>query len=209
MITKVDWKVGEKIVIAPTGYSNEETEVRTILSIDRTVEYKPVITLDAPLLYKHYSDIEYYGTDDFIEMRAEVGLLTRNVVFRGDPDSSNRNQYGAHIMLHSHGDDTSIGRIEYIELVDVGQAFQLGRYPIHFHMIGNVYDSYIKGNSIWNTYNRAVTFHGVNYLRVTHNVAFNTMGHVFFIEDAIETNNLIEYNLALKSKASFSLLITD
>jgi hypothetical protein len=76
-------------------------------------------------------------------------------------------------------------------------------------MIGTVHNSYVKGNSISNTYNRAVTFHGVHYLRVTENVAYNTMGHVFFIEDAIETKNYIEKNLAVKTKASFSLLITD
>lgn len=98
-------------------------------------------------------------------MRAEVGLLTRNVVFRGDPETSKRNKYGAHIMLHSHGHESVIGRIEYVEFRDVGQAFQLGRYPIHFHMIGTVHHSYIRGNSIHHTYNRAVTFHGVHYLR--------------------------------------------
>lgn len=57
-------------------------------------------------------------------MRAEVGLLTRNVIFRGDPETSNRRQYGAHIMLHSpDGDDSVIGRIQNVEFVDVGQAF--------------------------------------------------------------------------------------
>ena len=53
-------------------------------------------------------------------MRAEVGLLTRNVVFRGDQEWSRENQYGAHIMLHSKGDESLIGRIEYVELYDVG-----------------------------------------------------------------------------------------
>lgn len=78
-----------------------------------------MITLDKPLEFKHYAAIEHYG-DDFIEMRAEVGLLTRNVVYRGDQETSAKNQFGAHIMLHSHGDESLIGRIEYIELYDVG-----------------------------------------------------------------------------------------
>jgi len=56
-------------------------------------------------------------------MRAEVGLLSRNVIFRGDPDVSPKMQFGAHIMMHSHGDESLIGRIEYIEFTDVGQAF--------------------------------------------------------------------------------------
>ena len=51
-------------------------------------------------------------------------------------------------MLHGHGEESSIGKIMYIELTYVGQAFKLGRYPIHFHMLGKVTRSIVKGNSI-------------------------------------------------------------
>jgi len=97
----------------------------------------PVITLDRPLEYEHFAQDQTFGADT-ISMRAEVGLLSRNVVFRGDPETSSANQYGAHIMLHSAGDESVVGRIENCEFFDVGQAFKLGRYPIHFHMIGTV-----------------------------------------------------------------------
>jgi hypothetical protein len=192
----VDWQVGEVIVIAPTGYDLMEAEEKTIVSINNANPSSPIITLDSPLKFQHYAAVETYGSDT-IEMRAEVGLQTRNVVYRGDPETSKDNQFGAHIMLHSPGDESLIGRIGYIEMRDVGQAFQLGRYPLHFHMIGTVHNSYIIGNSIHNTYNRAVTFHGVHYLRVQKNFAFRTMGHAFFIEDAAETKNLIEDNLVI------------
>ena len=56
-------------------------------------------------------------------MRSEVGLLTRNVIFRGDPESSSDNQYGAQIFLHSDGDESLTGRIEYVQFTDVGQAY--------------------------------------------------------------------------------------
>jgi hypothetical protein len=56
-------------------------------------------------------------------MRAEVGLLTRNVIYRGDPETSADNEYGAHIMVHAEGSENLIARIEYIELFNVGQAF--------------------------------------------------------------------------------------
>ena len=138
-----------------------------------------------------------------------MGLLTRNVVYRGDPKTSAANQYGAHIMLHSPGDESSIGRIEYAELFDVGQAFQLGRYPIHFHMLGTVTESYVRGNAVHQSYNRGTTLHGVHYLRVLHNVYYDIMGHTVFVEDAIETKNRVEYNLVVNPKPSFSLLNTD
>ena len=52
---------------------------------------------------------QYFGTES-IDMRAEVGLLTRNVKFRGDPETTSANQYGANIFMHSEGDDSLIGR---------------------------------------------------------------------------------------------------
>jgi hypothetical protein len=53
-------------------------------------------------------------------MRAEVGLLSRNVVYRGDPADSTPNQYGATIFMHSEGDDSLTARLDHIELTDVG-----------------------------------------------------------------------------------------
>jgi hypothetical protein len=49
----------------------------------------------------------------------------------------------------------------------------------------------------------------VHYLRVIENVAFNVKGHNFFIEDAAETKNYLEKNLAIWTKKSWSLLNSD
>ena len=69
--------------------------------------------------FRHYSALETYGGKDF-PMRAEVGLLTRNIVIQGDENSVN-NDYGAHLMIHGKmGDDRLIGRIEYAEFRHVG-----------------------------------------------------------------------------------------
>ena len=133
-------------MIASTDFEGRHAEKRTITSISDIDSY-PVIGLDTELSYMHYAGVETYG-DDTLEMRAEVGLLSRKVKYRGDEETSALNQYGAHIMMASPGDESVIGRIEYCEFTDVGQAFKLGRYPIHFHMIGTVTQSYIRGNAI-------------------------------------------------------------
>ena len=159
----LDWQVGEEIVIASTNFSGRDAEQRTIESITN-VDTNPIITFTEPLIFKHYAGIQYFG-DDFIEMRAEVGLLTRNVKYQGDETSPDE-QYGAVIIMHSPGDETTAARIDNIELYHVGQAFILGSYPIHFHMIGTVHSSYVRNNAIHHTFNRAVTIHGVHYLRV-------------------------------------------
>ena len=46
-------------------------------------------------------------------------------------------------------------------------------------------------------------------MRITENVAYNTKGHTFFIEDAAETKNYLEKNLAILTKKSWSLLNSD
>lgn len=112
-------------------------------------------------------------------------------------------------MLHSPGDESVIGRIENLQLNDVGQAFLLGKYPIHYHMIGRVNKSYVRNNAVMRSYNRGTTIHGVKYLRVERNCYWDTMGHTIFVEDGAETKNYIAYNVVAGTKPSFSLLNTD
>jgi hypothetical protein len=83
----VDWKVGELVGIASTDYDGRHAEKRTITSIDRSNPAKPIITLDKAFEYKHFAMTQTYGTET-IDMRAEVGLLSRNVRVRGDPETS-------------------------------------------------------------------------------------------------------------------------
>lgn len=59
-----------------------------------------------------------------MDMRAEVGVLTRNVKIQGDEESRN-DQYGAHVMLHSPAQGslaTTLGRISYVECHLCGQV---------------------------------------------------------------------------------------
>lgn len=78
-----------------------------------------IITLDKPLDHQHFAETQTFG-DESIDMRAEVGLLSRNVVFRGDPETSRANEYGATIFVHSSGDDSLTCRLSYIECADCG-----------------------------------------------------------------------------------------
>ena len=55
-------------------------------------------------------------------------------------------QFGSQIMFHAAAMETREvhGRLENVEFSWAGQAFRLGRYPIHFHMNGDVSGSYVK-----------------------------------------------------------------
>lgn len=45
------------------------------------------ITVNSPFRYKHYAGVDNYSSTDQLELRAEVGLLTRNIKMMGDENS--------------------------------------------------------------------------------------------------------------------------
>lgn len=84
LVDPVEWNKDDEIVIAATGHhhSQSENEKKTITAIS---EDKMTLTLDFPLEASHLGVEETFdGT--LVEMRGEVGLLTHNVVVRGNRD---------------------------------------------------------------------------------------------------------------------------
>lgn len=80
-------------------------------------------------------------------------------------------------------------RIEHTEVRHSGQAFHLGRYSIHFHLSGSMNGSYIRHCSIHHSFNRAISVHGVHNLLIERNVAYDIMGHAYFL---VSTPGLIK-----------------
>ena len=72
-------------------------------------------------------------------------------------------------------------RIEHVEVRQSGQASRLGRYSIHFHLSGSMNGSYVRHCSIHHSFNRAITAHGVHHLLIEGNVAYDIMGHAYFV----------------------------
>ena len=126
-------------------------------------------------------------------------------------DEIGSSQFGAMILVHAAVKDTQLAkaRISYTEVTFAGQAFRLGRYPIHFHLNGDMSESYVRGCGIHHTFNRAVNIHGVQNAIVEKTVIYNIMGGAFFLEDGIETGNTFQYNLAVFVRESSSLLNDD
>jgi hypothetical protein len=120
LVKEVNWAVGDEISIAATGYNPREGERRFITKIDRKDKSKPILTLDKPLEFRHYAEDYKVGTEgESIRMRAEVGCLSRNVVY-GGADDSLATEYGATIFMHSPGDDSLTFRASDIEFRHVG-----------------------------------------------------------------------------------------
>ncbi len=131
-----------------------------------------------------------------MDERGEVGLLTRNIKVQASEDA-NESYFGGHIMAMI----TSKMYVEGVELNRMGQHMELARYPIHWHLVGEGgQGQYVRNAAIHDTFNRCVTVHGTNHLRVENNVTYNTVGHCFFMEDGIETGNAFIKNLAIQTK---------
>ena len=120
-------------------------------------------------------------------------------------------EFGSVIIISPKYKDQGLveARIEYVEFENAGQAFRVGRYPIHFHLPGNMNTSYVRGNAIHHSNNRACTLHDVANMVVERNVVYNVKGLSFFLEDGVELNNTLQYNLAMFTRMYNSLLNPD
>ncbi|GAM26112.1 hypothetical protein SAMD00019534_092870, partial [Acytostelium subglobosum LB1] len=174
----VNWEVGQQVVITTSKYYDEATKQNEVMTI-AAIQGKAV-QFSAPLKYLHYGGLEY---------QAEVGLLTRRIVFRGANDSDAKG-FGGHVLTMSNG------QFAGIQLIKMGQTNIKGRYPLHFHLAGKVNNSYITDCSVQQAYYRCYTVHGTHYATVSQNVAYDVRGHCYYIEDGVEENNTISYNLA-------------
>lgn len=104
----------------------------------------------------------------------------------------------------AHG--AEFGRFSGVEATRVGQTNLLGRYPFHFHLLGNLSTPglfFFSDNSVHHSFFRCFTVHGTSGtssatgVLVTKNTGYDVIGHCFFCsEDGIEENNTFSYNLA-------------
>ncbi|HVZ30872.1 MAG TPA: G8 domain-containing protein, partial [Polyangiaceae bacterium] len=152
------WRAGDEIVLASTDYDPRQAERRTIAAISGNK-----ITLDKKLDYMHFGKITFD-----VDERGEVGLLTRNIKIQASADAE-QTFFGGHIMAMP----SSHMYVEGVELTRMGQNLTLARYPIHWHLVGDAKGQYVRNAAIHDTYNRCVTVHGTNFLRVENNVTYN------------------------------------
>jgi len=181
------WRPGDFLAIAPSGRDPLQIEGVVVTAVAGTrVSFSP------PLRFAHSADITTRA-GKVVDERAEVGLLTRNIVVQGAADGHARN-LGGHIMIMAG----SIGRIEGTELRHMGQMGRLGRYPIHWHLTGFAPIDYARFNSIWSSFHRGVVLHQTDGVEVRGNVAASVWSHTYVVgEDGNETRNTVEDNLGM------------
>jgi cell migration-inducing and hyaluronan-binding protein len=189
LATTTDWRAGDRIVIASTDLNPLWVDEATVVSVQGRT-----LTLSAPLQYAHWGTTQSFGGAT-VDQRAEVGLLSRNIVIQGDPATA-PNGLGGHIMVMQGGQ----ARVEGVELYRMGQKATLARYPLHWHLSQAADGQYLRNSSIWKTNSRCVTIHGTDGLRIEDNVCYDHLGHGFFMEDGAESGNHLERNLGLVTR---------
>lgn len=204
------WRLGDRVVVTPTGKSADQVEIKTISAIQGKR-----ITLSAPLAYTHES--ESYGVgissgvvrklpngsaeikdgEKLVRVQGEVGLLTQNVTIASNLVKAGDTNHRSHTFYLK---DAS-GSLSYAEFRDLGTRGKLGRYPVHLHLMGASAKNFpVTGLSVWNQYepgNKFMVLHMATGAVVRDNVGYNAQGRGFYMETADETGNIMENNLGV------------
>jgi hypothetical protein len=155
----------------------------------------------------NYSDpaTQNYGVDE----RAPVALLSRNIRLTAKiegKDAANHHWGGETRSLMGFKEVS----IQGVEMQKFGKD-QLGSYPIHFHIDGNVSTApLVDSNSIDHSYNKCVTVHSTQNLTISNTVCVRAVGHLFYQEIGDETGITFQHNLGVGAMSnSFDIYKSD
>jgi hypothetical protein len=94
----VNWAVGDEIVVSSSSFYANETHEAQIASLAFDAAANTTrIDLDRPTRYTHLGVLTEAG-GRALDMRAEVAVLSRNVVFEGDEEFSDKHMFGAIVL---------------------------------------------------------------------------------------------------------------
>ena len=218
----VNWESGQEVVLTTSliydSRAYHQNEIVTVARVESSANTPAgvgaVVYLQSPVKYKHVANGNY---------QVEAGLLSRTIVVQGsaadseptdmDPltcrtqgyerwdfyynlpapcTNTEKTGYGGHIMITRSGK----AQVQGIELFRMGQTNVLGRYPMHFHLLKNCPSCYFRDSSIHRSYYRCISVHGTNQATVSENVAYDVIGFCYYLEDGVEEDNTLSFNLA-------------
>eukprot|EP01133_Synstelium_polycarpum_P020701 gene20701-24863_t len=206
------WPIGSQIVVGSTDFDYLQSEQNEVAPCSNCAVNQ--LKLKYPVSHYHFG-----GIDNGVDMRAEVGLLSKTIKIRGQMQPAcngsalckffNFDTFGGHIKIIQ---GFSGVHIQGAELYHMGQTYNLGYYPIHFHMCADVdtgpyaaWPTFVKDTSIHHTFSRCLTIHGTSGLLVVNNFAYDHIGHCYFFEDSSEQRNYLDSNVGLVTRWGYLL----
>lgn len=203
--SEVNWQVGDEILLAPTSYSPNQGETFRITGFD--YQNPKIIYLNNSIQYKHWGESEIVSTKTrgniILDQSSEVTNLTRNILIRSDESAFQISgldtadaQLGGHVMVTKGG----FAYVDGVEFYRLGQAGVMGRYPFHWHLVGDATGQYIKNSSIHRSFQRCITIHGTNNALIDNNSCYDFKGHGVFFELGNEINNRVSNNIVVHAQ---------
>lgn len=184
---KLEWASNAEIVL---------TNPPEVLAVGSTqfANGKTVLTLRNPARKTHIS-LQRTVNGVVLDLRSEIGLLSRNIVIQGSYSRGHSEHFGAHTIAKRDSEY----RIEFAEFRACGQAGFTGRHCVHFEQLGVVPpgSSYARGLSVHRGWNRAISLTRTSEIEISSNVAYKVEGHVYSQSDEFSMHNQFINNLGV------------
>jgi G8 domain len=207
--TNQPWRVGDRVAIGPTDSFPSQTEYSTIVGLEQDAATSAagasiLVRLSDPLKYARNGRVlSLVNKADnnrqvTVDTRAEIALLSRNVVIEGTNDAVTG--LGGDLMMA--GDDVR-ARLSWVELRYLGRRGHLARYPLHIHNLGDSgRNVYVSNSVIHSSFQRGVVIHCTNGVTLINNTVAGAPGFAYMLEDGAEENNTLIGNYAIDIKPS-------
>jgi hypothetical protein len=209
--TAQPWRVGDRVAIAPTDWPSDQTEYGTIIGLGSSGT-STQLTLADPLRYARNGRLlSFVNKADgdrkvIVDARAEIALLSRNVVVEGVNDAVTG--LGGDVMMGGPG---VRARLSWVEFRYLGRRGQLARYPLHIHNLGDSgRDVKVSNVAIHSSFQRGIVIHCTNSVTLVNNTVAGVPGFAYMLEDGAEEGNTLIGNYAIDVKPSaYPLLQTE
>lgn len=197
----VDWRAGERLVVASGGPELPLVEERCVAAVSSDGLR---VTLDRPLQHRHFGrNAPVSGA--LPGTLAKVALLSRDMVVEGDAVSAQSSR-GAHVLIAPSAEGgTEAGHASRasftgVEFRRVGQFNQPGRYPLHWQDNHGTAAGAAIDCVVHQSYQRGVVVLGSPSVRLQGNVVYRPLGHGYIVDQPDMSATLVTSNLAIRPR---------
>jgi len=198
----VDWRIGERLVIASGGSDLPLVEERHVAAVAAD---RMRVTLDHPLKHRHLGrSAPVMGS--LPGTIGRVALLSRDIVIEGD-EASDHSSQGVYCLFSRRLGDLAAettppatARFQGVEFRRVGQFNRPGRFPLHWQDNGASGESALVNCVVHRSYQRGVVVAGSTGVHLHGNVVYRPLGHGFIVDQADESASLVTTNLVIRPR---------
>eukprot|EP00443_Scrippsiella_acuminata_P042009 CAMPEP_0115286310 /NCGR_PEP_ID=MMETSP0270-20121206/61878_1 /TAXON_ID=71861 /ORGANISM="Scrippsiella trochoidea, Strain CCMP3099" /LENGTH=1525 /DNA_ID=CAMNT_0002703355 /DNA_START=436 /DNA_END=5010 /DNA_ORIENTATION=+ len=154
-----------------------------------------VVVLDTPVMSNHmggFTEVEGH----MFEAAAEVVNLERSILITGEHDDFYESLEGFSTAMMGSG----IIDVRYTRLEYCGRRDKMGKYCLHFHMVGTCPKCVFQGNAVVDSQQVGITIHGTHRALVDQNTLWDARAAGIYTEDGNEMNNVISNNVVICSR---------